>query len=263
LQLAGSANALSSAVTITTNGTGSAGDGAMSLIGTTNQTVGIVTGQIVSAARAPTTYSGKTTVGDGTHGANLTTTQILQNTLTINAGSTVTIAPSGSGMMGGAVAATSSADSAATSAASTDSGSGSSSDPFTAIQAAISSGAISSATGQHLEDRIAEIEQLGATDPGLNVSLLESRILSVLPSSSLWSAAASSSPLSSAASDSSLLATDSGTFASASDSALSGDLALGGDAGPASVPEPSTLILAAMGLLGVAICARRRSRTRL
>ena len=55
-----------------------------------------------------TVYSGNTTVGDGTNAANLTATQILQNTLTINAGSTVTIAPSGSGIPTDAVAATSS-----------------------------------------------------------------------------------------------------------------------------------------------------------
>ena len=67
------------------------------MVGTTTQTVGIISGDTVSSSPV-TTYSGNTTVGDGTNAANLTATQILQNTLTINAGSTVTIAPSGSGI---------------------------------------------------------------------------------------------------------------------------------------------------------------------
>ena len=67
-----------------------------------------------------TAYSGNTTVGDGMNAASLTATQILQNSLTINAGSTVTIAPSGGGSMSAAPAA---ADAVAPSAATADSGS--------------------------------------------------------------------------------------------------------------------------------------------
>ena len=46
-----------------------------------------------------TVYTGSTVVGNGGSAAQLTATQILQNTLTIDAGSTVTIAPSGAGML--------------------------------------------------------------------------------------------------------------------------------------------------------------------
>ena len=104
-----------------------------------------------------TAYSGNTTVGDGNTAASLTATQILQNSLTINAGSTVTIAPSGSG--GTMTASPSGSAVVATSDAMTDSGDPTS-DPLAAIQAAIASGAISSTTGQVLENRIAAIERL-------------------------------------------------------------------------------------------------------
>ncbi len=90
LQLAGSSNVLSSAVNITTHGSGLASDGALTVVGASTQTVGVVTGDTVTTTPV-TTYAGNTTVGDGTNAANLTATQVLQNTLTINAGSTVTV----------------------------------------------------------------------------------------------------------------------------------------------------------------------------
>ena len=210
LQLAGSAAALSSAVNITTHGSGSAGDGALTLVGNTTQTVGIVSGDTLSGT--VTAYSGNTTVGDGTNVANLTATQILQNTLTINAGSTVTIAPSGSGIEMDAQAVSG----VALAAGSSDSSSDSSSDPFTAIQAAIANGSISSVKGQQLENRIAAIERLAATDPGLDVSLLEDRVLAAIPSSSVWSSSGSA-PL--VETGSGLLAVDSSTSDSSSGSA--------------------------------------------
>ena len=83
------------------------------------------------------------------------------------------------------------------------------SDPFTAIQSAIASGAISSTTGQVLENRIAAIERLAAVDPGLDASLLESRVLAALPS-----AAADSSPIVDAGSG--LFALDSSALGSGS-----------------------------------------------
>ncbi len=258
LQLAGSSNVLSSAVNITTHGSGLASDGALTVVGASTQTVGVVTGDAL--AGSVTTYSGNTTVGDGTNAANLTATQILQNTLTINAGSTVTIAPSGSGIPADAVA-TSDAVSSAVTADSSDS----TSDPFTAIQAAIASGAISSAKGQQLENRIAAIERLAATDPGLDASLLEDRVLAAIPAASVWSSSESSPLLDSS---SGLLAADSSTIGSSSGSMLGGTVAFPSAAdfggGPelaegAAVPEPSTLLLAALGGFGLAFAIRRRA----
>ena len=115
LQLAGSVSALSNSdgsngANVNTTGT------AALLVTGTNQTVGIVS-SVAGSNGGATVYAGNTTVGDGTNAANLTATQILQNTLTINAGSTVTIAPSGSGIMTVATAGASSASAAAGSSA--------------------------------------------------------------------------------------------------------------------------------------------------
>jgi hypothetical protein len=71
--------------------------------------------------------------------------------------------------------------SSAETAESSDSEGGSNSDPIAAIQAAIASGSISSLKGQQLENRIAAIERLAATDPGLDMSQLESAVLAALP----------------------------------------------------------------------------------
>ena len=214
LQLAGSVSALSA------GGTSAAvnNSGTLKVTGT-NQTVGVVSG--VASVSGPTTYDGDTVVGDGMNAANLTATQILQNSLTINAGSTVTIAPAGDPPA--AIPATSGAvagNSAATPARSVSEGDSSESassdtDPFTAIQSAIASGAISSTTGQVLENRIAAIERLAAIDPGLDVSLLESRVLAVLPANSAL-ASTDASPLDTG---SSLLAFDSSAIGSGSASA--------------------------------------------
>ena len=223
LQLSGTVSALansdgSDAASIVTHGSGTlliaGGTGPHPV---SNQTVGSVSGDS-SVSGGATVYSGNTTVGDGNNAANLTATQILQNSLTINAGSTVTIAPSDPPGNGNAVPAasnTSASSSPATAAASDSSGS----DPFTAIQAAIASGAIGSTTGQVLENRIAAIERLAATDPGLDVSLLESRVLAVLPAVSLSnppspSLTADSSPT--VDGGSSLLALDSSALGSSS-----------------------------------------------
>jgi autotransporter-associated beta strand protein len=260
LQLAGTTGGLPSAANITTHGTGTANDGAFVLTGTATQTVGVISGDTStindSNAVPATVYSGNTTVGDGSNAASLTATQILQNTLTINAGSTVTIAPSGSDIQMGAVAATAATSSADTSDSTADSDS--SSDPFTAIQAAIDSGAISSVKGQQLENRIAAIERLSATDPGLDVSLLEDRVLAALPTPSVWSSSGTSPLIDSG---SGLLAVDSSTSGSSSGSSLGGSIAFAPAAAfggsPAAVPEPSTLLLALLGGIGIAWAARR------
>jgi hypothetical protein len=148
------------------------------------------------------------------------------------------------------------ASSAAATAISSDSGS----DPFAAIQAAIASGSISSVKGQQLENRITAIERLAATDPGLDVSLLEDRVLASLPPSSILPST-DSSPLGETGSG--LLAVDGGTFGSSSllggaAASFSSSVTFGGS--PAAVPEPSTLFLAVLGGIGLAIAARRGRR---
>ena len=269
LQLAGAASALanfdgSNAANITTLGSGNNGDGALMLTGQTTQTVGVISGQTLSSVAGATTYSGNTTVGDGTNAASLTATQILQNSLTINANSTVTILPSGSG---GDVQADAAASGAAlatenSAPASSDSdGNGSAGgDPFTAIQAAIASGAVSSTTGQVLENRIAAIERLAVVDPGLNVDLLESRVLAALPTG--VEVPISLSPASDSGSN--LLALGSSTFASASDSigAAATFSFEPGTSGSAAVPEPSALILAITGGMGLAVVLRQARKRR-
>ncbi|HEX3999112.1 MAG TPA: autotransporter-associated beta strand repeat-containing protein [Pirellulales bacterium] len=257
LQLAG-AQALSQsgiAANITTEGTGNSNDGAVSVVGTTSQTVGVISSTPVSTS--PTTYAGNTSVGDGINAASLSASQILQNSLAINAGSTVTILPFAGGQGNAQPAATASSASpavATASASTTDT-----SDPFTAIQTAIASGAITSAAGQSLENRITAIENLAATDPGLNASLLESRVLAVLPSGT----AVSSPDASPAEIGSSLLASDTSVYSTPSASALGSVTAAFAPSAtfagsPAAVPEPSTLLLAAMAGLGVIFAVRRR-----
>ena len=266
LQLAGNASALSnangtSAANITTVGSGASSDGAVVVSGTTTQTVGVISSTPMTSGGA-TTYAGNTTVGDGTNVASLTATQILQNSLTINAGSTVTIAPSDPASSGAVAASSVAGGSSATAAVAADSADVSS-DPFTAIQAAIASGAISSATGQVLENRIAAIERLAATDPGLDASLLESRVLAVLPSGSVVPAIdpAATDPAATTDGTSNLLAMDSSSLGATSTSATGAAFAPAASfaASPAAVPEPSSLLLAALAGIGLIVAARRRT----
>ena len=199
-------------------------------------------------------------VGDGTNAANLTATQILQNSLTINAGSTVTIAPSDPPGLAAASRASAIDGQPLGGIATSDAALSGTSDPFTAIQEAIADGAISSTTGQVLENRIAAIERLAATDPGLDVSLLESRVLAVLPTvrsshrrggfladqsaavrvCSRWIRARWAQVR--------IVAAASAAFAPGASSAGS----------PAAVPEPSSLLLAALAAAGLAVAAYRR-----
>ena len=149
LQLAGTNSALSDGsavnpadgnlVTITNNGSTASGGGL--LVTGTNQSVGVVSGQATSGG-GPTTYSGDTVVGNGSAAASLTVTQLLQNSLTINAGSTVTIRPSGSGISNPGVVsgATTSVSSATASTPIAATPAASVSDPFLGVQSAMSSG---------------------------------------------------------------------------------------------------------------------------
>jgi hypothetical protein len=267
LQLAGNVSALSdpsSGNLANVNNNGSAtgpGVGGLQVTGT-NQSVGVVSGTPTNSG-GTTTYSGDTVVASG---AGLTATQILQNSLTIGAGSTVTIRPSGSGSSMGsslesgtdAVATTSAAEADNSDAASSDVAP--SSDPLMAIQSALASDSISAATGERLENRIAAIEQLAMTNPGLDISLLESRILAALPASSPWSSSGSSPQ---SVTGASLLSVDSSEFSSSFNSTLDDATAafssaggLGG--GVAVVPEPSSLLLAGFGAIGLALLGLRR-----
>ena len=142
LQLAGTTAALPSNANIS-NGTGSGAHGNFVMTGAATQTVGVISGTSYlipdSNSVNATAYSGNTTVGDGNTAASLTATQILQNSLTINAGSTVTIAPSGGDSMS---AAPTTSGAVASGAATADSGSSDAAaggDLLTAIQAAIGS----------------------------------------------------------------------------------------------------------------------------
>ncbi|HEX4000004.1 MAG TPA: autotransporter-associated beta strand repeat-containing protein [Pirellulales bacterium] len=256
LQLAG-AQALSQGSTaaniITAAGLGNSNDGAVSVVGATSQTVGVISGSQLTTS--PTTYAGTTTVGDGLNAASLSAAQILQNTLAINAGSTVTILPFAGGQ-GNAQPAATTTPAVATSSAST----ADTRDPFTAIRAAIASGAITSAAGQSLENRITAIENLAGADPGLNASLMESRVLAVLPSS--W--ALPTSDASPAEIGSSLLASDTAAFSTPTASAVgsvtaafSPNATFAGS--PAAVPEPSAIVLAVFAAIGLLLTVRRRS----
>jgi hypothetical protein len=256
LQLAGTVSALSDSTNPTTNLANVITHGTGTLLVTgTNQSVGTATGDASSNADGATVYTGSTVVGNGS-AAQLTATQILQNTLTINAGSTVTIAPSGAGMS--AVAAGDSAPASGAPivsgealAVGSSGGSTDSSDPFVAIQVAIQSGAISSAAGKRLENRLAATERLGATDPSLDVSLLESRILAAIPSSSIMPSTDSSSL---GETNSELLAAGRSDFSPSSTDATAAFAPTTGLSGsPAAVPEPPTLLLAALAVIGLGV----------
>jgi fibronectin-binding autotransporter adhesin len=260
LRLAG-AEALSqgsTAANITTAGLGNSGDAALSVVGATSQTVGVISSTPLTTS--PTTYAGNTMVGDGMNAASLSAAQILQNTLAINAGSTVTILPYAGDQEGGqnsSIAATS----ATPAVASTSTEPFDTSDPFSAIQAAIASGAITSATGQSLENRITAIAQLSAADPGLDASQLESRVLAILPSNTAADAlaletvsgllASDTGPLGS--SPASKIGSESAAFAPTATSAVNSAAV-----NPAAVPEPSTILLAAFGSVGLIFALRRR-----
>jgi hypothetical protein len=253
LLLAGSTGGIPSTVSIATHGTGPTGGGAVTMTNSATQTVVGITGDPFTTDDGGTVYSGDTTVGNGSDTSNLTATQILQNSLTVEAGSTVTISPAGPGipMVSGASAAAVASDAAA------DSSDDSSTDALTAIQDAIASGSITSVKGKQLESRIAGIERLATLDPGLDVSVLESRVLASLPSSSILPST-DSAPLGEIGSG--LLAIDTSTPASGSSGATAA-FASGASfsvSPAAAVPEPSTLLLAALGGIGLALAARRR-----
>jgi hypothetical protein len=291
LQLAGTYSALSdgSAVNpadgnlaaITNNGSTASGGGL--LVTGTNQSVGVVSGQ-ASSGGGPTTYSGDTVVGTGSAAASLTVTQLLQNSLTINAGATVTIRPSGSGISNPGVVssattsvspATESSTVASTSVAATPAPVVS--DPFLSVQSAISSGstgtaavAVSAATVEPIQTAIASVaaESPASSTDAVSAVVAGSATVSTASLPSVGDATMAADDDTAAASaglvaaDDALfdtLATDSFAFA---DSSIA-DMAAVGAAEPAfsgtnSVPEPSSLLLLAVGcVIPLLFMARR------
>lgn len=268
LQLAGSVSALSagsSLVDVVNNGSTAAGGGLV--VTGTNQSIGTLSATPTTGAPAAA-YNGDTVVGDGVNAANLTATQILQNSLTINAGSTVTILPSANAAQADTTAATAGAAVSSAGAASptpaanaisssTNAISEESNAALAAIQAAIDSGSITDSLGERLEIRIDSIEQMAARDQNLDVIFLENRVLDQLPSTSPLQ------PINSSAAEqgATLLALDSGQlgFGNGGDDSI----ALGTPvvSGQTSVPEPSTFVIAAIGGLGFTRAVRRRLST--
>ncbi len=256
LQITGTKSDLSDA-TSSSSVANVANNGNLTVIGTTTQSVGTVTGMPSTDVNGATVYGGVTTVGDGINAATLTAGQLLQNSLVIGANSTVAIVPStgsGPGVSSAASATTASASSAAASSSSTASSASSdgSSDPLTAVESAVSSGAISSSQGEILEDRLSAIDRMAAANPDLDVSSLDNRVMGQLAA---WTNVDAANP----AILSNMLSLDSsisGSSASGLGGGLSGGLSLSG--GAAAVPEPSTLLLVVLGGLGVAFAIRRR-----
>ena len=234
-----------------------------------NQEVGSVTGDASGNG-----YTGSTTVGNGTNVASLTATQILQTTLTINANSTVMILPSNGSSQStgtetnGNSALSNSATAAAYTAANSVTGSSNGRDAFTAIEAALAS-----SSTQQLA--VTALRDLVLSDPGMKLSPIDDVALyhdyqldsSGVPLMATNSGATSTPTL---ASD---LAADGLTPSEITSLVGSGSLA--GDSGmpagalevgensfssPPQVPEPATLLLAALGSIALCFAGRCRDR---
>lgn len=239
-------------VTIDNHGSTASGGGLYVLNST--QTVGQITGTSTDSSGA-TVYDGDTVVGDGSNSANLTASQILQNSLTINAGSTVTISPATSNAMSDGAPATAAAGASAsqsTAAASTAAANGNlpAVDPLAAIQAAIDSGAISDALGERLENSITAVERLAAVDPSYNPAYVENAVLAELPSFSATDESDGGQVGTSLDFVSSDSLGGSGSFEIGSATAIGGANA---------VPEPASILLAGVAAIGLLFASRRVS----
>lgn len=214
LQLAGTVSALgANLVNITNNGSTSS-NGGLSVTGT-NQAVGVVSG------------TGDTIVAAN---ANLSATQIIQNTITIGAGATVTIVPSASAASGVQPASTSAAN---------------------------------PPEAERLETRLAALETLAAEEPGNDFGPLENRIVAMIgelnqPQESLVSEI---DPTLSASSESSILAMAAGSPADLSgrDEGLYLSDGVAFESSAAPVPEPSTLLVAAIAALALVVAAKQKN----
>ena len=215
----------------------------------------------MSPVNGATVYTGNTVVGTGA-AANLTATQILQNSLSIGDGASVTIVPSSSGSTSASQTAVSDSFSAETGSATASAGSASDGGiPMAVVESAIASGSISGALGRRLETRIAEIQYLEATKPGLDVSSLESEVLAALPTLSASSFTDFTPP---ATNRPDPLTLDSSQLETAANAA-SATFTSGSNAdGPVpAVPEPSTLLLSAIAMaVACGLVLRRGSKVR-
>ena len=265
LQLAGSVSALSDGsainpadgqlVNITNNGATASGGGL--LVTGTNQSVGTIVGSLTNAQGSPNTYSGDTVVGPG---GSLTATQILQNTLTIGAGATVTLRPATSVTQ----AVATSSDLVASDAAN---------NTATANQI------------QMIQNRIAQLEQLETNESSSNASPLDETSPAALATTSgIANPAAANPAVSNSIGDvdpallareiaalvneeNTLLAEENSTENSASGGATAGSAFSAAESpfGGPSVPEPSAVVLAliAAGLAGAWAAFRLNSRHKL
>ena len=250
LQLAGTVSALSDGsaqtpadgqlVNITNNGSTASGGG-LSVTGT-NQAVGTIAGTGTTSGGA-TTYTGDTMTAAG---ASLTASQILQNSLTIGAGSTVTIRPSGS----------------AGSPAASDS---------TASNSSVAATSQEIAT---IQNRIAVLEQLEAADSASDASPLDAASPAVIGSAVASSNSAVANPADaglSSGSEAALLAGEIDRLLTTENTLLAEEglppvspagsifaASSSGDSPSAAVPEPSAALLALIAILLVCGFSWRR-----
>ncbi len=249
-----SSSAMSNTNLVTINNHGSTAAGGGLYVLNSTQSVGLITGTASTDINGATVFDGDTIVGDASKPANLTATQILQNSLIINAGSTVAIMPSGSNV--NSVSATAAAvgtsvsvsQSGISPSAASDSGKLPNVDPMSAIQAAIDSGEISDALGQTMENRIVAVERLAAIDPNYNPAYVENatlRELSLFSSSDETVGGAGGTSLGFTAPD---LIGGSGSLEIGSAAVIGG---------VAAVPEPSSIFLAGIAAIGLALLAWR------
>ena len=229
LQLAGTVSALSdgSAINPTSGNLVNIANSGSLTVTSGNQSAGAVTGSGTTVVQA---------------GANLTASQIIQSSLTIGAGSTITIRPSGSGAASGvATSATSAAPLAPT-------------DPFIAIQAALAKTSVGASGSVSSQDVAAILGSLTTAESELKLGMANSSAF--LRAEYRFSQLQDNSPISE---NSLLMRIDIDEVLwlreQASDAACApSDTSI--TPSPAPVPEPSALLLAAIATLGICVFGR-------